>query len=283
MARARTIQSLEYGQAIFRIHGPKGGASLLADVFAQKLGTLVRALKAADRAVHRRSVHQYAIEKLKSSTPTVILSEQALPRFADELDVRISGIGGLEDCASAVITGDYDRALRYGNCALYLEKLGRGASKQFGYAEIWTNANNVIRVDPFLRERASAALAPQKEGSEKVDKPTQDWFKGSAHGSFDGTILAVDLRGSLPEVTLVLSAGPAEIDCIAREDHVEKIRAALRKRVRVYGDAIYDGRGGLPRRIHITDIEPVKSGIDFSRWQGSFEPFDYHQWDAEDE
>ncbi len=281
MPQVRAIQ-IQPGQIVFRVHGPRDDERVRASVFAQKLGALVQALKAADRAVHHgKTVHEYEIAKLQSSEPTAILSEVHIPKFAGQLDVKQSGIDAFGDCATAVIAGDRERAQRYGKCPGYLAKLGQGASKKFGYAEVWTSPENIIRVDPFLLERATTVLGIEKKGALTVPEG-QRWFRGAAHGSFDGTILAVDLRGARPELKLILSAGEKQIDCIARDDHIEEIRAALKRRVRVFGKAIYDGRSGLPRRIEIADIKQIRTEVDFSRWKGSFTPSQLNSIDDDD-
>jgi hypothetical protein len=280
MPTVPAIEAIQPNQVVFRIHGPKdAGDVVLADVFAKKLGTLISGLKAADRALNGVSVHQYVIARLQSTTPTVVVDELMVvrdrtPRLESGFAFGLSGIDGFENCADAVTAGDRERALKYGKCAEYIDKLGKDASKLFGYAEIWTAPQHIIRVDPFLHQRAHEIVAPKKALEIADQLGQQRWFKGTAHGSFDGTVLEVDLRGALPQLKLVLSAGGKEIDCIATNDQIEKIRQALNKRVRVFGSAIYDGRSGLPRRIQISDISHVRGDVDFTRWKEAFEPFD---------
>jgi hypothetical protein len=285
MPKVPKVEAVKAGQLVFRIHGPKDGAEerIFASVFAAKLATLVRALQAADRAVHGFVRHDYAIAKLRSSTPTVVLSEEVRPKYERELQIGLSGIDAFGDCADAISVGDRARALRYGMCPYYVQKLGRGASRQFGYAEIWTRQDNIIRVDPFLQEQAQSVVTPEKTKQlVPAKEEARAWFRGTTHGSFDGSVLEVDFRGALPALKLVLSAGGNEIDCVCREDHLEMIRAALKKRVRVFGDAIYDGKSGLPRRISVTDIQPVSGSDDFARWKGAFKPLDLPEWEGDD-
>ena len=249
-----------------------------ASVFAAKLATLVRGLIAADRAANGVQVHEYTIAELHTSTPTVVLAEQYVSAEA-WVSARRSGIEAFDDCAQSVTIGDADGALQFGNCAFEIGKLANGADKRFGYGELRTGSDNVIRIDSFLRERAKAVTHPELV---KPQAPPSGWFKGVVQGSFVGSVLAADLRGSLPEIKLVLSAGGKQLDCICRKDDIETIRSVLNKRVRVSGRAIYDGRSGLPRRIQITDIVPLEAPADFSRWKGSFEPFEPLPWDGED-
>ena len=112
--------------------------------------------------------------------------------------------------------------------------------------------------------------------------PAPTWFEGTACGSFDGEVRAVDLRGALPEIKLILSAGGKEIDCVCRNIDIETIRTALNRRVRISGLAIYDGKSGLPRRIEASELEIVQGAPDFARWKGAFEPFEIEPWEEDD-
>lgn len=107
------------------------------------------------------------------------------------------------------------------------------------------------------------------------------WFKGAAHGTFQGVVKAVDLRGARPEIKLVLSAGGKELDCVFRPEHLDGVKHSLERLVRVRGLAHYDGRSGLPRRIDIADIEPVRPARDFTHWRGAYEPFEPDLWEGE--
>lgn len=278
------MDSLAPGLIRFRIHSPHDAVGTGADedvpasLFASKLAALVRALKAADKAVNQgTAVHEYRIRKLQSSSPTVLLAETPLTKAVDVFG--ISGIDAFEDCAAAITLGDADRAKQYGSCALQISKLAKGADKTFGYAEVWTANDNIIRVDPFLVEQAKSIVDPNRDAA--TAPANSEWFKGSAHGTFTGTILQVDLRGALPEVKLVLSAGGKQIDCVCRADDVEVIRQTLNHRVRVSGNAIYDGKTGLPRRVCVTDIQPVGGDGDFTKWMGAFEPFEPSLWEGD--
>lgn len=267
---------VEAGKIEFAVHSAAVGdaedRSVDAAVFASKLGDLVRALQAADVAINGAPRHQYVIAKLHTSTPTAILAERPLlpgPR------ARQSGIRAFEECASAIQMGEKEHALRFGDTAKIVERLARGAANTFGYAEVKV-ADNVIRIDPFLRERAREVRRPV------LPAPVErKWFSGAVHASFIGTVLEVDLRGSMPALKLVLSAGAKEIDCVSRGLDIEKIRASLNRRVRASGLAIYDGKSGLPRRIEITELETLEGTPDFTRWRGKFSPFDVPDWGAE--
>ncbi|MFI4974233.1 MAG: hypothetical protein ACHP84_06845 [Caulobacterales bacterium] len=244
-----------------------------AGVFAAKLGALVGALKAADASVNGGSpAHSYVIERLLTSTPTARLKERPLRR-----DLMIqSGIDAFDRCAQAITVGERDTALTYGKCVTKVETLARGAEKTFGYGEIQTPAN-VVRIDQFLAERTKSVISPERPIARTA--AAGEWFKGATQGSFVGMVRVVDLRGKLPAIKLILSAGSMTLDCACIGLTVDQIRHALNRRVRVFGRAIYDGKGGLPRRVEIRDIEVMETDGDISNWRGAFEPFEVSTWD----
>ena len=200
----------------------------------------------------------YKIAELHTSSPTASLYEFPLREQA-----VTSAFSAFDECVSETLAGNIG-ALRYGRCPEKLVTLSRGAGKKFSYAELRLRRSGVVRIDPFLGERAQAIIAPPPQpGVER-----KEWFKGEVNASFDGTIEAVDLRGALPEVTLILTAGQKEIDCVCRADDIENIREGLHHRVRISGRAIYDGKSGLPRRIHVASIERVEGGS-FAAWNAT--------------
>jgi len=279
------METLGPGQLRFRVHGPDMASDYLsAIVFADKLSTLVRAIKAADKAVNAgTALHDYVIAKLQSSTPTVTLFERPLPRFENRLFGGNSGIRGFGLCAEAITAGERDRALLFGSCAKFISRLAKNAQSKFSYAEVWTEGENVIRVDPFLTERADAII----EGTPKIIQQAEAtrevvWFEGVANGAFDGEIRAVDLRGALPELKLLLSAGGKQIDCVCRGVDIEVIRSALNRRVRISGRAIYDGYSGLPRRLEASEITIIDTDKDFKRWKDTFEQCEILPWEGDD-
>lgn len=263
------------GQIRFRVHGPDTATDeVTAGVFSRQLSTLYRALRAADKSINGRVVHDYIIANLSSSAPTALLAERPIPKFLDQLSALHSGIDAFEDCIDAITIGSNERANRYEQCVKQVAKFAR-----IGYSEVWFGDEKVRRVDQFLTERAREIVEarPMLAYATQVltyDAPQRQWYKGAADGSFDGTVKAADLRGALPQITLVLTAGGAQIECICRADDIEVIRSALDRRARVYGRAIYDGTSGLPRRIEVRRIDIVASRYDFLRWKGSFEPLD---------
>jgi hypothetical protein len=191
-----------------------------------------------------------------------------------------SGIAAFEDCVEAITFGEERRARMHGTCANQVAKFS-----PVGYSEVWTGESRVFRVDHFLTQRAKTIVNPLADASlfgQTAALPTErDWFKGVASGSFDGEVKAADLRGALPQVKLLLTAGGAEIDCVCRVENIEDIRAALNRRARVFGRAIYDGKSGLPRRIEVNKINVVSGSRDLTRWKGAFKPFEIETWEGD--
>jgi hypothetical protein len=274
------MEPLPHGQVRFRVHGPDTATDeVSAGVFAHQLTTLVRALKAADKATNGgRAVHDYVVAQLSTSTPTALLAERPLPRYRGQIISGHSGIDAFEDCVEAITLGEERRARMYGACANYVSKFS-----PVGYSEIWTGETTVFRVDPFLTQRAKVIINPIADAvspfGQGAPLTRREWFRGVATGSFDGEIKEADLRGALPQIKLILTAGGAEIDCVCRSDNIEDIRATLDRRARVYGRAIYDGSSGLPRRIEVSKIAVVSGSRDLTRWKGAFKPFEIEPWE----
>src|SRR4051812_22489648 len=90
------VETLPKGEIRFLVHGPDSAADdmVSASVFATKLGTLARALKAADRAQNGTLPHDYKIKKLHPAPPTAILIETTLPPPQHPIPVGRSGIEG---------------------------------------------------------------------------------------------------------------------------------------------------------------------------------------------
>jgi hypothetical protein len=156
--------------------------------------------------------------------------------------------------------------------------MGEGSGRVFGYAELTINGNEPYRIDALITEQVSSAISEDARETEAAIE-RERWFKGTVEGSFEGTVLEVDLRGALPQVKLILSAGGQEIDCIVRGMDREEIRAILDRRVILSGRALYDGTGGLPRRIEVHSAETLRVGVAFNKWGGHFARFEALDWD----
>jgi hypothetical protein len=277
---ASTVENMGHNEMLFRVHArPNDRDMVSASVFADKLAILIRALKEADRISNNGvRVHDFKIVKLSSSAPTALLGEFPLPKMEGRFDLA-PAIGTFETCVDAIIAGEEERARSFGKCATYVSRLASGSPARYGYGEIWTPDKKVRRVDEFMHDRAMEVISPKSV----IREPESQWFKGAVYGSFDGEVRVVDTRGALPQIKLILSAGGMEIDCVCQPQHIEQIGESLNKRVRIYGRAIYDGSGGLPRRVDVETIELVTPAGDFARWKGAFKPFVPDLWDEGDE
>lgn len=254
-------------QIELRVHGltTDDHGRVPARVFANKLKQLVGALEAADIVANGRVIHSYVLAAMHMSEPTAVLAE-----VADDDLKYVSALPVLTDAIEGIKTHD-SRIERLSSVVKKVGLLTSGVDTKFGFAEIRMENSNVIRIDNFLRDRAVQA---RKDSGDK-------WFSGVAIASFDGILKYVDLRGSLPQIKLTLTAGGKEIDCVCRRDDIETLGDTLSQRVRIYGRAIYHGSSPLPLRVEVTSVELVKKDVDFSRWKGSFRPFAMESWDGD--
>lgn len=115
------------------------------------------------------------------------------------------------------------------------------------------------------------------------ENPEPKLFTGFAYGSFDGRILEVDLRGEVPQVMLILSAGGREIKCSCPGLSADDIRAVLNRRVNVNGRAFYDGSSGLPAKIEVSHLPTIVETGDFTKWKGAFSNIEPSEWSGEDD
>lgn len=273
--------NVEPDQLVFALHGPdKGSDEVDAAVFAAKLSHMISALKEADKSANGKPKHQYVIQRLQSSTPTVFIKERDI-KTQGELIIRPqSGIDAFRRCAAAVFRGDKLSALEYGTTARKIERLATGVNdNKFSYAEVYAGSADIIRVDDFLRTRA-ASIASPFIGSEisHSEQSNALWFSGAVTGTFDGILKAVDLRGAAPECILVVGES-ASITCIFDAQILTNVSRALNKRVRLTGLAIYDSAFPLPVRFQIADIEVVSPRANMMKWRGAFEPFEPLGWE----
>jgi len=262
------VDDLSPRQIELKIHGltQEDHGRVPARVFANKLKQLVGALEAADAVANGKVVHQYVLASMHMSEPTAILAE--IPIF-DE-DDGATAIAVFSDAVEGIKTND-QRVKRLSAVVRHISHLTSGVESQFGFAEVRTAHSNVIRIDDFLRKRATRA----RQASKGV------WFDGAVFGSFDGTIKVVDVRGSLPQFKLTLSAGGKELDCVGKREDIEALGNALNHRVRVHGRAIYSSSDPLPVRMEVTSVDAVKAEPDFTRWKGAFRPFSASSWEGD--
>lgn len=254
-------------QIELKVHGltTEDHGRVPARVFANKLKQLVSSLEAADRFANGRTVHDYVLASMHMSEPTAVLRE--IPILEAE-ESSSSAIPVFNDAVEGIKTRD----VRLEKLAPVIKSVGlltSGASTKYGFAEVRTTGDNIIRIDDFLRKRAAEAKRAAAD----------PWFSGAVYSTFDGVLDYVDARGALPQIKLTLTAGGKELDCICRKDDIETLGASLHKRVRVAGRAIYSASSPLPLRVEVTSVDTVPEAGDFSRWRGSFQPFELTPWE----
>jgi hypothetical protein len=260
------LAGLERDQIELKVHGlqTEEHGRVPARLFANKLKQLVAALEAADQYANGRVIHDYVLSAMHMSEPTAILRE--VPR--DDQLSSASAIPVFDDAVDSIKTQD-NRVIALAGVVKRVGLLTSGVSKTFGFAEVRTSDDNVVRIDDFLRSRAQTAQKLSSAG---------EWFSGAADGSFDGLLNYVDVRGLLPQIKLTLSSGGQELDCICRREDIDMLGDALHKRVRVSGRAIYSESSPLPLRVEVRTIESVGEPGDFTRWRGAFHPFERDGW-----
>jgi hypothetical protein len=162
--------------------------------------------------------------------------------------------------------------MKFDGCVEQLGRLSRGSGKLFSHADLVVTGYDPVRVDDFFEAQVSRALSSADTAATA--------FSGESFVAFDGEIKEVDLRGSVPRLKLILTAGRREIDCIYPNATVEELRLYLDRRVVVSGFGFFDGVSGLPIRLRIQSIVPVKKNGDVSRWRGTFTPFAIEEWET---
>ena len=147
-----------------------------------------------------------------------------------------------------------------------IEKLSRGANERFAHAEISFADRTVIRIDDYLQRQAAYAMREPKD-----DPAGQlESYRGPSLGTFDGVLKEIDSRGTMLRAKLVLVPSATEIDCVMNKDRVPEARESFDKRVVLKGTARYDGSGGLPARVDVHEIHPIRQMADLTRWKGAF-------------
>lgn len=265
-------ESLEPRDVYLRLHGkPEFNGRVRASVFAAKLAALARASDAADLSRNGGKRHELLISKLEAASASATLTEM---RVSSKYPAG-SALPILAQCAEAIRDGQFAVARRYPECAAQLRNLARGSEDTYSHGELAFSGIPPLRIDQFFFKQAVEATREESSAAAR-------WFKGVATGTFDGKVLEVDLRGSVPKVKLVLTAGGKEIDCVCPTIGVDEIRGILDRRVRLDGDAYYDGKSGLPARITIRSAVPTKEAADFRRWKGAFDPFHPTSWEGDE-
>lgn len=251
----------------FRMHGlAQERNSVDARQFALKLSALVRGLRKADNLGHGRNCLDYLISDLRmGSAEASIVERQASTKYP----ARISAIAKLHEVAIAVSQGAGSSLNGSADLLPALRGLSSYASKEFSHIEVFIDENEetAVRVDSFFAEQVVAAREAIKSASMR-DK--RHYFKGRVRTTLDGTLKAVDHRGTTKLAVLVLTAGGAEIECAYNEQVAPDITPSFDKRCRVEAWAHYDGVSAIPRRLDLVSATPTKVDADLSRWRGAF-------------
>lgn len=254
-------------EIMFRVHGLEHHKDAVdAGVFARKLAAFVRALKTADANGNGRRCLDFLIADLEmGSAAAHIIERDASTKHPS----RSSGIDGVHAALASIYGGRLRELNGSSNIVPAARSICLGVSRAFSHIDIVINGSpeTAIRIDTFFEKQVKVAtdyLATEEE------KDRRRLFKGVSIGMFDGTLKAVDHRGSIKLARLILTAGGAEIECAYSEDMTEQVRPAFDKRAIIDAAAHYDASSGLPSRLDLKSIRVIKSDSNLLRWKGSF-------------
>lgn len=90
----------------------------------------------------------------------------------------------------------------------------------------------------------------------------EQFFKGVAVEAFDGHFIG-PFRFQLTAVGRI-------IKCFFKGSLQDHPLAMMGHRVLVSALAKYNGKSGLPKKLEIIDIKPIKEKVNFLEWQGQF-------------
>ena len=249
--------------AVYGLIHERHGA-VRADVFADKLGSLVRGLRASDRYVNGAKCLDYHITNLErgSAKAHICESKYSTKKVPERSSVRYfqSIVFGIKDDDSTPEEVP-DGVLRA------IVDISKHADHRFSHGELsfGDNPSDVVLIDKFLEERALRALAKQRS------KGSPLLYSGVSYSTFDGILKEVDLRGTIHRAKLILSIGDREIDCTCNSVTVDNLRENLDRRVSVSALAYYNEVDHLPERIDISKIEAFEESNRIEHWKGAFE------------
>jgi hypothetical protein len=266
------LKSREVRFALYGVDDPARPDKLVsAEVFSRKVRSLIAVLKEADKAVNHSLPHEFLISHLKLGSAEVGMLER--PAKIDAMPY--SAVAAFADCASAIQRGDFASASKYNGLGNSLVSFSKGAGDHFSHMDVLIDQVAAIRVDDFFEKQVATFVALPKE---EMEKKFSTNFAGRAFDAFDGCIKEVDLRGSIWRGKLVLTAGSKEIDCAFRNFSLDEVKANLDQRIWAEGFAIYSEQSGLPQRLEISKMRPIKMNADLGRWRGAFNPDEVVEW-----
>lgn len=244
-----------------KIHGlPEYQEAVRADIFANKLTYLIRALRYADRHFNKKITHEYFVQSLSVGSAEAGLEEKQTIRTRpnhSSIEQLTNIVESIYNNESNVV--DYPQGLL--NNVFYIT---HGIDKSFSHAEISYSEKN-YRVDKYFRSQVLRAIEQQKN----PDTIRPKYFRGTSFGSFEGYLREVDLRGSAKLAALITTAGEKEISCVIDRLDIDEIRNSLNRRVHVAGKIHYSGERMLPERIDVYKIRERKETGDLRKWVGA--------------
>jgi hypothetical protein len=152
-------------ETTFVLHGlDQDNRIVRAAVFAQKLTTLVKALRVADKIVNGKNAFDYVISNLGTGSAAITVREKQRTRRQH----NHSSIAYFETVAVAVYNGDRSIEHLPAPVIKQVEKLGNGAAIKFSHAELAFSDDTVIRIDDYLLHQSEAALEIVSEPNRKI-------------------------------------------------------------------------------------------------------------------
>ncbi len=166
----------ERDDATLVLHGLDVDArGVRADVFAQKLRTLITGLRDADRFANGRIGYLYMIAALDMGSASVTIRQKQRSNKRP----LYSGIATYEEAASAIYNGDGTVARYPESLVRRVGQLSRGALQTFSHAELVFADDNIIRIDDFLERQSDIAHAALTAG---LETPSDRYYRGRAIG-----------------------------------------------------------------------------------------------------
>ena len=141
-----------HDETTFSVHGLDADARVVrANVFVQKLGQLITALRAADKIANGKHTHDYMLPRLLYGSAVATIRERPRrPRERPQSPISYFGT-----MTMAVYDGSRGNVSHVDQKIVeMIEKLSRGANKRFAHAELSFPDETVLRVDDYLQHRA---------------------------------------------------------------------------------------------------------------------------------
>jgi hypothetical protein len=230
-----------------------------ADVFAEKLATLIRAVKAADRSANGLQSFVYVISDLRQSSAYAGIGEQRISKSIPDF----SGARILGECVASINSGKFAFAQRHQPCLKEIVSLAKDVGGTFKGGVLRFRDGESVTLDSGFYAKAVEA---------SKDASRAEWFKGSIYGSLEGVIEIESIRGGSTTMEMRLSSVDVPVKCVCPNFTSEDIKPFFGQRVRVNGLITYSGDRGLPDKIEITTLPttlPTRGGVE--RWKGAFE------------